>query len=144
MAVKLNGYINFNGKAAEALEFYKGVFGGEVYSDTFRKFASDEMPVPEEDLDKLMHGYLKGDNGIELMASDAMSSMPAPDEGSQIQLSLSGDDEAILKGYWEKLSESGTVTVPMDKAPWGDTFGMLVDKYGISWMIDVTTGQQGQ
>ena len=140
MAVKLNAYINFEGKAEEALEFYKGVFGGEVYSDTFRKFASDAMPVPEQDLDKIMHGYLKGDNGIELMASDAMSRMPTP-AGAQIQLSVSGDDDELLKSYWDKLSEGGQVTVPMDKAPWGDTFGMLVDKYGISWMIDINPGQ---
>ena len=116
MSVKLHAYINFEGKAAEALEFYRGVFGGEVRSDTFRSFASDEMPVPEQDLDKIMHGYLKGANGIELMVSDAMSTMDAP-SGSQIQLSLSGDDEAILKGYWDKLAEGGQVTVPMDKAP---------------------------
>lgn len=137
MAVKLNAYINFEGKAQEALEFYRSVFGGEVHSDTFRSFASDEMPVQGQDLDKIMHGFLKGDDGIELMASDAMSGMPTP-TGGQIQLSVSGDDETLLKGYWDKLSEGGQVTVPMDKAPWGDTFGMLVDKYGINWMIDIS------
>ena len=140
MAVKLNAYINFEGKAQEALEFYQSVFGGQVFSDTFRSFASDDMPVPEQDLDKLMHGYLKGDNGIELMASDAMSNMEVSN-GSQIQLSVSGDDEELLKGYWEKLSASGTVTQPLDKAPWGDTFGMCVDKYGISWMVDIGPAQ---
>lgn len=139
MAVKLNAYINFEGKAEEALEFYKSVFGGEVYSDTFRKFASDQMPVAEADLDKIMHGFLKGDNGIEIMASDAMSNMQVA-ASSNIQLSVSGDDEELLKGYWDKLVEGGTVTVPMDKAPWGDTFGMLVDKYGINWMIDINPG----
>lgn len=136
MAVRLNAYINFEGKAEEALEFYKSVFCGDVYSDTFRSFASDAMPVAEQDLDKIMHGYLKGDNGIELMASDAMSGMPTP-TGGQIQLSLSGDDETTLKGYWDKLSEGGQITMPMDKAPWGDTFGMCVDRYGISWMVDI-------
>lgn len=136
MAVKLNAYINFKGEAKEALEFYRSVFGGEVYSDTFRSFASDAMPVPEQDLDNIMHGYLKGDNGIELMGSDAMSNMEVP-TGGQIQLSLSGEDEATLKGYWDKLAEGGQVTVPMDKAPWGDTFGMLIDKYGINWMVDI-------
>ena len=139
MTVKLNAYINFEGKAEEALGFYQSVFGGEVHSDTFRSFASESMPVQEQDLDKIMHGFLKGNNGIEIMASDAMSGMPTP-TGGQIQLSVSGDDEELLKGYWEKLSEGGTVTVPMDKAPWGDTFGMLVDKYGISWMVDINPG----
>lgn len=140
MAVKLNAYINFAGEAKEALEFYQSVFGGEVYSDTFRSFASDAMPVAEQDLDRIMHGYLKGDNGIELMVSDATSTMETS-SGSQIQLSLSGDDEATLKAYWNKLGEGGSVTMPLNKAPWGDTFGMLQDKYGISWMVDIAPTQ---
>lgn len=137
MSVNLNAYINFNGQAEEALAFYKGVFGGEVYSDTFRSFASDQMPVAEADLDRIMHGYLKGDNGIELMASDAMTSAGKP-TGGQIQLSLSGTDEALLKAYWDKLGDGATITVPMATASWGDTFGMLVDKYGINWMVNIT------
>ena len=140
MAVKLNAYIGFDGNAAEAMEFYKSVFGGEVYSDTFGKFAGSGMPVAPEDEDKIMHAYLKGDNGIELMASDSPSGMER-DSGSQISLSLSGEDEATLRDYWDKLSDGGTVTMPFDKAPWGDTFGMLTDKYGINWMVDVTSGQ---
>jgi len=136
MSVNLNAYINFDGTATEALEFYKGVFGGEVFSDTFRSFASDEMPVPEQDLDKIMHGYLKGDNGIELMVSDAMSSMQIA-SGSNIQLSLSGDDEELLRGYWEKLGADGVISIPLDKAPWGAIFGMVKDKYGIDWMVNI-------
>ncbi|MGB4759094.1 MAG: VOC family protein [Candidatus Saccharimonadales bacterium] len=136
MAVKLNSYISFNGNAKEAIEFYKSIFGGEVYSDTFESFQSDAMPVAEADKDKIMHAYLKGDNGIELMASDTPSSMEFQ-AGAQIQLTLNGDDEALLRSYWDKLSESGAITVPLDKAPWGDTFGMLTDKFGICWMVDI-------
>ncbi len=136
MTVKLHSYINFNGDAREAMDFYCSIFGGEVHSDTFASFASPDMPVAAEDREKIMHAFLQGDNGIELMASDTPTGMPfAP--GSQVTLSLSGDDETALRGYWDALSEGGTVTVPLDKAPWGDTFGMLTDKFSIRWMVDI-------
>lgn len=135
MTVKLNSYISFNGNAKEAIEFYKSIFGGEVYMDTFSSFA-DKMPVSNDDKDKVMHAYLKGDNGIELMASDTPSGMPSQ-SGAQISLTLNGDDEAKLREYWDKLVEGGSVTLPLEKAPWGDTFGLLVDKFGINWMIDI-------
>lgn len=135
MTVKLNSYISFNGNAKEAIEFYKSVFGGEVYMDTFSSFA-DKMPVSDGDENKVMHAYLKGDNGIELMASDTPSGMPFQ-SGAQISLTLNGDDEAKLREYWDKLVEGGSVTLPLEKAPWGDTFGLLVDKFGINWMIDI-------
>lgn len=136
MTVKLNSYISFNGNAREAMDFYKSVFGGEVHSDTFASFASDEMPVAEADNDKLMHAFLKGDNGIEIMASDTPSTMEFQ-SGAQISLTVNGDDEALLRGYWDKLIEGGTVTVPLEKSPWGDIFGMLTDKFGINWMVDI-------
>ena len=136
MTTKLNSYLHFNGNAKEAMDFYQSVFGGEVHADTFGKFASDAMPVAEEDKDKIMHAYLKGDNGIELMGSDTPSHMEFQD-GARLSLTLNGDDEGLLRSYWDKLSEGGKVTVPLDKSPWGDTFGMLTDKYGIDWMIDI-------
>lgn len=136
MTVKLNSYINFNGNAKEAMEFYKSIFGGKIFSDTFESFASDEMPVAEEDKHKIMHAYLKGDNGIELMASDTPSTLPYAD-GSRITLTLNGDDEATLRSYWDKLAEGGKITVPLEKAPWGDVFGMLTDKFGVNWMVDI-------
>lgn len=135
MTVRLNSYINFNGNAREAIEFYKSIFGGKVYMDTFESFG-DSMPVDEADKQKIMHAYLKGDNGVELMASDAPSGMSI-DSGSQISLTLNGDDEATLRGYWDKLTQEGTITVPLEKAPWGDTFGIVTDKFGINWMIDI-------
>lgn len=135
MPVKINSYINFNGNTKEAIEFYKSIFGGEVFMDTFDSYA-DQMPMGDADKGKIMHAYLKGDNGIELMASDTPSSMPFQ-SGAQISLTLNGDDEEKLRGYWEKLSEGGKITLPLEKAPWGDTFGMLTDKFGINWMIDI-------
>lgn len=140
MTVKLNSYISFNGNAREAMEFYQTIFGGEVFSDTFASYASDDMPVSEEDMDKTMHAYLKGDNGIELMGADAPSSVPY-NPGSRLSLTLNGDDEALLRTYWDKLADDGTIAMPLGNAPWGDTFGMLTDKYGVNWMIDISPVQ---
>lgn len=136
MTVKLNAYIGFKDNARQAAEFYKSVFGGELFMDTFEKYNSPEMPVSDADKNKIMHAYLKGDNGIELMMADTPTGMEYQ-SGAKISLTLNGDDETKLRGYWDKLAEGGNVTMPLDKAPWGDTFGMLTDKFGVSWMIDI-------
>lgn len=136
MSVHVHSYIHFNGDAQQALDFYHEVFGGEVFSDTFDKFASDEMPVDEADMKKIMHAFLKGDNGIELMLSDTPKGMEFND-GRRVTLTLSGDDEKQLREYWDKLTEGGTVTVPLAPAPWGGTFGMFVDKFGVEWMLNI-------
>lgn len=135
MTVKLNSYISFQGNAKEAMEFYKGIFGGELFMDTMDSYA-DKMPVSEEDKGKIMHAYLKGENGIELMGSDTPAGMQY-ESGARISLTLNGDDEAAIRAYWDKLAEGGTITLPLDKAPWGDTFGLITDKYGVNWMIDI-------
>lgn len=137
MTVNFTSYLHFAGNAREALEFYKSVFGGELYLSTFEKYESAQMPVAPEDREKIMHGYFKGDNGMQLMASDTPSSMPSPAMGGQISLALSGDDEVALRAYWEKLCDGATVTLPLETSPWGDTFGMLTDKYGVEWMVDI-------
>lgn len=134
--VKLHSYIGFVDNAKEAMDFYKSVFGGVVYSDTFSSYESEAMPVAEEDKDKIMHAFLQGDNGIELMGADTPRGMER-DSGSRITLTLDGDDEALLRQYWDKLAAEGEVTVPLDKSPWGDVFGMLTDKYGVKWMVNV-------
>ena len=62
--------------------------------------------------------------------------------GNNHSISLSGEDEAELRGYWDKLSAGGNVTMPLERAPWGDTFGMCVDKFGISWLVNIAGAQQ--
>ena len=136
MTVKLNSYISFQDNAREAIEFYKSVFGGEVYMDTFGSMQDSGIPVDEGDKDKIMHAYLKGENGVEVMAADTPKGMEFK-TGSRVSLTLNGDDESLLRSYWEKLAADGKVTVPLEKAPWGDTFGMLTDKFGVEWMIDI-------
>ena len=133
----LNPYLSFKDNAREAMEFYKTVFGGELTINTFKEFQASEDPSEDN---KVMHSMLEAENGVTFMASDTPNAMEY-NPGSRISMSLSGDNEQELQGYWEKLVEGGTVVMPLEKAPWGDTFGMLKDKFGVDWMIDIAPKQ---
>jgi PhnB protein len=132
MQSKLNPYISFKDNARQAMEFYKNVFGGKLTISTFKEFGSED---PAE-ANKIMHSMLEADNGITFMGSDTPSSMQYQ-EGVRVSMALSGDNVAELSGYFEKLAAGGTVKMPLAKAPWGDMFGMLTDKFGIDWMVNV-------
>lgn len=134
MQSKLNPYIGFDGTAKDALNFYKDVLGGTLTTSTY---AEGGMPHEPADASKIMHGMIIADNGMTLMASDVPAGMPYT-KGTTISLSLSGDNEEELREYWNKLSEGGQISMPLEKAPWGDTFGMLTDKFGIDWMVNIT------
>jgi PhnB protein len=138
MGSTLNPYINFKDTAREALEFYRDALGGEVHVNTFGEFGDDS--APEANL--IMHGQLETPAGFTLMCSDAPPGMDASVSGG-FAVSLSGDDDAELRGYWNKLSDGGEVTVPLEKQMWGDTFGMLTDKFGVSWMVNIAGASQG-
>jgi PhnB protein len=129
----LNPYLNFSDSAREALEFYRSVFGGELNVSTFGESGMSDDPAQA---DKVMHGQLATQNGFTLMASDTPPGMPLT-QGDSISISLSGDDSAELSRYWEKLVDGGAVTVPLEQAPWGDTFGMCVDRFGVNWLVNI-------
>lgn len=135
MASTLNPYINFKDNAREALEFYQGTFGGELVLNTFGQYGDPD--APEANL--IMHGMLDTPSGFTLMASDAPPGMPL-DTGSTISISLSGDDDAELRGYWDKLTDGGSIEVPLEKQMWGDTFGMATDRFGTRWMVNIHGG----
>ncbi len=133
MATKLNPYLNFRGSAREAMEFYASVFGGELTVNTFAEAGG--MGVDESEQQGVMHSQLEAGPDLTLMGADVPSSMDLSPNGS---ISLSGDDEAQLRGWWDGLAAGGSVTVPLEKAPWGDTFGMLVDRFGVSWLVNIS------
>ena len=133
MASHLNPYLAFRSNAREAMEFYKSVFGGELTLTTFGDFGAAHDPS-ENNL--IMHSLLDTPSGFKLMGSDTPSNMEYKGAGN-ITVSLSGDDEAALNGYWQGLSQGATITMPLTKAQWGDSFGMLTDRFGIAWMVNI-------
>jgi len=134
METKLNAYLNFKDKTRQAMEFYKSVFGGNLTVSTFKEFHASQDPS-EENL--IMHSVLEAGNGITFMAADTPNRMEYK-PGTNFSMSLSGDNEAELKGYFDKLSEGGHITQPLVKAMWGDMFGMLTDKFGVTWLVNIT------
>lgn len=134
MSSRLNPYIGFAGNAREAMEFYRDVFGGDLVLSTYGE-AGAAAPGDE---DKIMHAQLETPSGYTLMASDTPAGM-SRSEGSSISISLSGDDEE-LRGYFEKLSTRGSVSMPLEKQMWGDEFGMCVDRFGVAWMVNIGQG----
>ena len=133
MATKLNPYLNFRDTAREAMEFYRTVFGGELTMSTSGEFQASQDPAEQG---KIMHAQLVSADGLTLMASDTPNAMEYT-PGNNYSVSLSGDDESELRGYWDQLSDGGTVVMPLDKAPWGDAFGMCVDRFGVSWLVNI-------
>ncbi len=135
MQTKLNPYINFKNNARQAMEFYHGVFGGDLKMQTFKEYHASQNPS-EDDL--IMHAELDGNDCMTLMASDTPSGMEYR-PGTNVSLSLSGDStfEEQLKTIFDKLSRGGKITQPMEKAIWGDIFGMCTDKFGINWLVNI-------
>jgi PhnB protein len=134
MSVQLNPYLSFRDNAREAMEFYRSVFGGELRVNTFKEYNASSDPS-EDDL--VMHAQLEGEHGVVFMGSDTPRRMEYK-PGSNFSMSLSGDDDAVLSGWFQKLADGGTVTMPLEKAMWGDTFGMVVDRYGVNWLVNIS------
>lgn len=133
MQTRLTPYLTFKDNAREAMGFYKTVFGGKLELSTFKEFNASEDPSEDN---KIMHSMLEAENGIIFMAADTPNRMEYR-PGTNMSMSLSGDNDAELSGYFEKLSDSGTIREPLKVAPWGDKFGMLTDKFGIEWLVNI-------
>ena len=131
MSTKLNPYLGFRDTAKEAMEFYQSVFGGELTLSTFGDFQASQDPAEQG---KIMHGMLVTESGLTLMGADTPNTvgyMP----GDNYSVSLSGEDEAELRRFWDGLSAGGIIAMPFERAPWGDIFGMCADKFGVNWLV---------
>ena len=135
MPSKLNPYLSFKDNARQAMAFYQSVFGGQLHLQTFGEAHASEDPA---DANRIMHAELAADNGILFFGSDIPSHMAHHTGANNISMSLTGEDEAELRGYFEKLSAGGTVSVPLAKASWGDSFGMFTDKFGVDWLVNIS------
>lgn len=137
MKPTLTPYVNFNGQTGEAMKFYQSILGGELKMQTY---AESGAPTKPEDKDKIMHADLKNDT-LSFMASDGNPEHPVH-MGDNIHMSIVGSDEALLTKYFNALSEGGKIDMPLAKQFWGDTFGMLTDKFGVHWMINISATPQ--
>lgn len=141
MSLHLTPYLSFRGNAREALEFYRSVLGGTV--DIMRYDGIPGMMGDESEAEKVMHGYLKTDDGLELMAADIPDSMPDSDDSSVggTAVCIWGEEEERLLAAWAGLAEGGRVNMPFEAAPWGGRFGDLTDRFGIRWMLNLGIGR---
>ncbi|MGW7415852.1 VOC family protein [Streptomyces sp. NPDC054863] len=136
MGSQVNPCITFHGNARQAMEFYQEVFGGELELGTVADFGSPDSPHA----DKVMHSRLDTSAGYTLMAWDYPDDRPGRPPyrpGNNVAIFLDGDDRG-LRDYFENLSAGGTVTLPLARQAWGDEAGSLVDRFGISWMFNIT------
>jgi PhnB protein len=134
MSVQLTPYLAFRTQTREALDFYASVFGGVPTYSSYSEFGMGG----DGEGDKVMHGQLETPHGLLLMAADRPDSFPLETENA-ISLSLFGgsEDEDRLTGWFAALAEGGAVHEPLAKAPWGDSFGQLDDRFGIHWMVNI-------
>ncbi|WP_082177562.1 VOC family protein [Arthrobacter sp. RIT-PI-e] len=133
MAATITTYLNFRDTARDAMDFYRSVFGGELQVATFADYRVSEDPAEQ---DKVMHSILTTPSGQVIMAADTPNSMEYTAPAGHA-LSVSGDDEQELRGYWEALAAGGTEIMPLSPAPWGDSFGMCRDRLGVDWMVNI-------
>lgn len=133
MQSKLTPYLNFRDITREVMAFYQTVFGGKLTMSTFKEFGVSQDPAEEN---KIMHSMLEIENGMAIMAADVPNSMDLQ-SGTNISITLSGDNEEELTRYFNMLSAGGMIIEPLAKAPWGDSFGMFVDKFGTNWMVNI-------
>jgi PhnB protein len=146
MSITTSTHLNFDGRAREALDFYRSVFGGELTVATYGQFG---MPAELPGADRVVFGQLTADDGFHVMAYDvpAGSGVGAPGTTSRVQgttvtterffLSVRGDTVDEVQAAWDRLVVDGTVIEPFGPAPWTPAFGMLADRYGVTWILDV-------
>lgn len=134
MTVILNPYLTFETSAEAAFTWYQSVFGGELVLSRFRDM---DPASPEEIADLVMHAHLTAPDGLVLMGADTPSDLGTMVSEQPVSISLSGTDAARLNRFWDLLSIGATIEAALEKAPWGDTFGMLVDQYGVRWMVNI-------
>ena len=137
MTARLNPYISFKDNARKAMEFYREVFGGELRINTFGEYGDGGASRA----DLIMHSLLETPSGFTLMANDARPGANYQPAGN-MSVSLSGrnsTDGDELRRYWARLSADGSIITPFARQAWGDEFGMCTDKFGVNWMVNVTT-----
>ncbi|HSX35699.1 MAG TPA: VOC family protein [Patescibacteria group bacterium] len=141
----INPYINFNGNAEEAFNFYKSVFGGEFKTIVrFKDLESSEFPIPENDANKIMRITLPI-GGNTLIANDVPESMgPVNENENRSKISVTTESRAEADKIFAGLTVGGAIEMPLGGSPWGTYFGMFRDKFGIEWTVEFDPSGDGQ
>lgn len=134
MKADLSAYITFEGRARQALEHYQAALGGKVLIETFRKWGIPNAPGHEDDV---VYGVLRTDDGFVLRVKDRASDEQPVSQGTAWALCLNGEEAERLTACWNGLSAGATIVEPLGETPWGDRNGVLVDAFGITWVVNI-------
>jgi len=153
MTITTTTHLNFRGDARAALEFYRSVFGGRLTVIAYGDFG---LPKHLPDADKVVFGQVTADNGFNVMAYDVPSQAPAPVPptattrengmtltGERFFVSVRGETAEEAGALWEKLADGAEVIEKFGPSPWAPGFGMLTDRYGVTWIVDVAAPYAG-
>ena len=139
MSINVTNHLNFRGDARAALEFYRSVFGGDLAIVTYQD--AHHVQDPSE-ADQVMWGQVAAANGFRVMAYDVPSRTSWNPGEIPFFVSVRGDAADEITRYWEKLSEGATIAQPLAPSGWTPLYGMLKDRFGVTWVLDVATPYQ--
>ena len=140
MSISTVTHVNLRGNARQALEFYRSVFGGDLVAITYAD--AGQAPDPAE-ADQIMWGQVTSADGFQIMAYDVPSSRPWSQGDSPFFVSVRGRDADEIGGYWKGLAEGSTVVVDLGPAGWSPLYGMVTDRFGVTWVLDVAAEHAG-
>ncbi|MEU6006625.1 VOC family protein [Streptomyces sp. NPDC047453] len=140
MSVTTTTHLNFRGQAREALAFYQSVFGGGSVAVTYKDAGAVQN---ENEADWVMWGEVAGGNGFHVMAYDVPSQLPWDQGKNPFFVSVRGDDADEVSALWDKLAQGSTIVRPLDRAQWAPLYGMLTDRFGVTWVLDITAPYNG-
>ncbi|MFK4812994.1 VOC family protein [Devosia sp. ZW T5_3] len=134
MTINATTHLNFRGDARAALTFYHAVFGGDQALLTYRDANAVQNPA---EADQIMWGQVAAENGFRVMAYDVPSRLGWNPGEVSFFLSVRGNDADEISAYWERLAEGATIIQPLAPAGWSPLYGMLKDKFGVTWVLDI-------
>jgi PhnB protein len=140
MSVTTTTHLNFRGRAREALEFYRSVFGGHLVAISYADAHAVQRP---DEADQIMWGQVQSEDGFQVMAYDVPASRAYHPGTDPVFVSVRGQDEDEIRRYWHALAEDATIKAPLEPATWAPLYGMLTDRFGVTWVLDVTAPYTG-
>lgn len=140
MTITTAVHLNFRGQARDALAFYASAFGGHVVVVTYADAHAAERP---EEAEHVMWGQVQSEAGFHVMAYDVPASRPYEPGTDPVFVSVRGDDADEIRGYWKALSSDAVVKAPLEPSSWAPLYGMVTDRFGVTWILDVTAPYSG-